>query len=197
MNILVTRDAQGGEAWLTTDSPASHYGCPVLRIEADDVDGDFGPADMIDTSGDANRIHPERIVTAADVVAGWARSTERTPEEIEAARKFLSQWPDGPQIEPVRVRLGDLGTRHVWFTSVGHPAGCDLIADEGANESPVPEAWADLAGTVEGNKWEWDAKGKVVDERSNTVTRIVAFVPRAAADDAVGINEDDTLPLEG
>jgi hypothetical protein len=42
--------------------------------------------------------HPERIITAASIVAGWAGSGERTKKEIEAAKKFLSQWPEGPQI---------------------------------------------------------------------------------------------------
>lgn len=28
------------------------------------------------------------------------------------------------------TRLGDLGTGHVWFTSIGQPAGCDLELEE-------------------------------------------------------------------
>jgi hypothetical protein len=77
---------------LTTDSPASHYGLPVLRIDAADVAGDFGPADLL---GDVDR--PETL-TAAEIVAGWAMNAERNEEELEAARTFLSQWPEGPQI---------------------------------------------------------------------------------------------------
>jgi len=89
-DIIITKDEKGGFAILTTDSPMSHYGVPVLRIEAEDVDGDFGPADLI---GEV-----PNLVSAASIVAGWARSGERTREEIEAARLFLSQWPDGPQL---------------------------------------------------------------------------------------------------
>jgi len=92
-DILISKDDKGGTAILTTDSPMSHYGIPVLRIEAEDVDGDFGPADLI---GDLD--HPERIITAASIVAGWAKTGKRTKEEIEAAGLFLSQWPDGPQL---------------------------------------------------------------------------------------------------
>jgi len=92
-DILITKDGKGGTAILTTNSPVSHYGIPVLQITAEDVDGDFGPADLI---GDLD--HPERIITAANIVVGWAKTGKRTKEEIEAAGLFLSQWPDGPQI---------------------------------------------------------------------------------------------------
>ncbi|HBG38938.1 MULTISPECIES: hypothetical protein [Clostridium] len=90
-DIMIMQDANGGTAVLTTDSPLSHYGIPVLRIEADDINGDFAPADLIGS--------PPIIITAASVIAGWADNPERTPEEIAAARKYLSQWPEGPQIK--------------------------------------------------------------------------------------------------
>ena len=93
-DILIIKDEKGGTAILTTWSPQSHYGCPVLRIEAEDVDGDFGPADLI---GDLD--HPERIMTAASIIAGWAKTGKRTKEEIETAGLFLSQWPEGPQLK--------------------------------------------------------------------------------------------------
>jgi len=93
-DILITKDEKGGTAILTTESSLSHYGIPVLRIEAEDVDGDFGPADLI---GDLD--HPERIMTAASIIAGWAKTGKRTKEEIETAGLFLSQWPEGPQLK--------------------------------------------------------------------------------------------------
>jgi hypothetical protein len=37
---------------------------------------------------------------AADVLLAWAVKPERIPEEREAARRFLAQWGEGPQIEP-------------------------------------------------------------------------------------------------
>ncbi len=92
-DILITTDPDGGTAVLTTNSPCSHYGCPVLRIEAEDVDGDFGPADLIDFSGIGQGMAP-----AANIVAGWAMAPARTDEEREAARRFLCQWPEGPQL---------------------------------------------------------------------------------------------------
>ncbi|OHD67197.1 MAG: hypothetical protein A2W19_11710 [Spirochaetes bacterium RBG_16_49_21] len=91
MNLLISKDKDGGCAYLTTDSPASHYGAPVLQISADDIDGDFGPSDFID---DGNG----HIFSGAQIVAGWVSQPDRTPEEISAARKFLQQWPEGPQI---------------------------------------------------------------------------------------------------
>ena len=91
MNYLITNDADGGTATLSTDSPMSSYGVPVLRISSADATGDFGPADAIR--------HRQPRVLAADIVAAWAHETDRTPDEIEAARLFLQQWPEGPQVE--------------------------------------------------------------------------------------------------
>jgi hypothetical protein len=95
MNYLVTRDKDGGTAVLTTDAPGSRYGIPVLRIEADDVKGDFGPADLIDA-----RPMGDGFIAAARVVAGWAADAARTPAEREAARRFCGQWQEGPQVTP-------------------------------------------------------------------------------------------------
>ena len=86
-DILLTTDPDGGTAVLTTASPASHYGIPTLRITADDVNGDFGPADLIESN-----------LTAAMVVHGWALVADRTADELHAARLYLSQWPEGPQV---------------------------------------------------------------------------------------------------
>ena len=92
-DILIMVDEKGGTAILTTNSPMSRRGIPVLRVKTEDVDGDFGPADLI---GEHKK--PEMIRTAAGIVAEWFRTIEHTEEEIEAARLFLSQWPEGPQI---------------------------------------------------------------------------------------------------
>ena len=90
MRYLITKDADGGEAWLTNESCSSRYGIPVLEITADDVDGTFGPADLIG--------EPPKLMLGAQIVAGWASQPDRTADEIEAARRFLRQWPDGPQL---------------------------------------------------------------------------------------------------
>jgi hypothetical protein len=89
--ILATGD--GETVMLTTDSPAGVYGVPVLQITTEDVDGDFGPRDII---GDVNR--PSEMMRAADVVAAWVAKPGRTADEIEVARLFLAQWPEGPQV---------------------------------------------------------------------------------------------------
>lgn len=94
-DILIITDKDGGTAYLTTNSPMSHYGTPVLRIEANDAEGDFGPADII-----GEVVGGGGIMTAADVVYGWAIRPERTEAEFKIARSYLSQWPDGPQLPP-------------------------------------------------------------------------------------------------
>ena len=77
---------RGYKACLTVYSPQSHYGIPVLRID-DDNPYDLGPADSCGSK------------LAAEVVAGWAEKKNRTEKEKNAARLFLRQWPEGPQIE--------------------------------------------------------------------------------------------------
>ncbi len=71
-------------AFLTTESPQSSYGIPVLEIN----DQTFGPAES-DPNGN----------NAAQIVASWARQGNRTVRQIDAAHSFLSQWPQGPQVD--------------------------------------------------------------------------------------------------
>jgi hypothetical protein len=92
-DILILKDKTGGTAVLTVYSPQSHYGIPVLRIESDEVNEDFGPADLIDTLSVGGDIFP-----AANIVFAWTQLPGRTAGELKAARLFLSQWPEGPQI---------------------------------------------------------------------------------------------------
>jgi hypothetical protein len=81
-----------GRAVLTTDSPLSHEGTPILRVEAEDIGGDFRAGDLVDTDAQGNPIR------AGFIVALWALKPERTRREIHAARRFLRQWPEGPQV---------------------------------------------------------------------------------------------------
>lgn len=81
-------------AELTTDSPASHYGIPVLRVHDDGTFvGDYGPADIL----------PEQIAAAGGIAAtaGYWVAAQANAGTIdrEAARAFCAQWPDGPQPE--------------------------------------------------------------------------------------------------
>ncbi|HNY78454.1 MAG: hypothetical protein RBS72_18070 [Sedimentisphaerales bacterium] len=57
------------------------------------MDGDFGPADCIDFSAIGKGMTP-----AAAIVAAWGNEPGRSDEERDAARRFLSQWPEGPQV---------------------------------------------------------------------------------------------------
>jgi hypothetical protein len=98
---LILSDPRGGRAILTTEASGSSYGIPVLVVEADDIQGEFGPADLI-----VDPAQPERAVRGADLVAAWALAPERTPEEREAARRYLGQWPAGPQIPGESRRRG-------------------------------------------------------------------------------------------
>ena len=87
-----------GRLVLTTDSPASSYGIPVLRHEGCGCP-DLGPSDPTPLC-----MYPERLVqlfgprdTAAELVAYLARL--RGDEETKAAAQaFCAQWPEGPQV---------------------------------------------------------------------------------------------------
>jgi hypothetical protein len=94
-DVMVGIARHGKAFFLTTDSPLSSYGIPVLRIKTRErafaeygyPDGDYQPGDVV-ISG----------VSGATIVAAWARRPERKPEELKLAQLYLSQWPDGPQV---------------------------------------------------------------------------------------------------
>jgi len=88
-DILIRKDEKGGTIILTTNSPASTQGIPILKVDTEDTEGEFGPSDIIG----------EDLLTAAELIVEWAKKGKRNKEEIEAAKLFLSQWPEGPQIE--------------------------------------------------------------------------------------------------
>ena len=96
MKIILWPDNENWEIFLTTDSPQSSHGLPVLRqiSKRNPVPGSgwtFGPADpWLPAESDEQ--------TAADIVMSWAREKGRTQLELEAARDFLRQWPEGPQL---------------------------------------------------------------------------------------------------
>ena len=84
--IYMTRDTR---YVLTTDSRASRFGTPSLRIEGKGTEGlpDFGPGDLIPVAG--------QRVCAGELVALCAMAKGRTPEEQKAAAAFCQQRPDG------------------------------------------------------------------------------------------------------
>lgn len=91
IDFLILTDNDGGEARLTNQTPSARYGIPCLSINARDLCGAFGPADLLGT--------PPQCFFAADVGRRWGSEPDRTPAERQAAGLFLRQWPDGPQLE--------------------------------------------------------------------------------------------------
>jgi hypothetical protein len=67
---------------LTTDHPASSHGVPVVVVGTEA----YGPMDTIGGR------------QAAKIVTAWGCKPDRTPDEQDAARAFLRQWPAGPQL---------------------------------------------------------------------------------------------------
>lgn len=85
-------EIKGMKIKLTTKHPMSSYGRPVALINGDP----YGPRDLLSNG-----------LTAAAVVAHWASG--KGFEQRMLAYKFLSQWPDGPQIKnPASAQLGAL-----------------------------------------------------------------------------------------
>lgn len=52
-DVLITKDESGGTVVLTTDSPLSCYGLPILRVDTLDISEDFGPSDIVDIKNPA------------------------------------------------------------------------------------------------------------------------------------------------
>lgn len=75
---------------LTTGSPMSHYGIPVLRVTISGKSVDLGPADLlpdeINSTGTATAAH---LVVSKAIMGIFDRA---------AAELFCSQWPEGPQV---------------------------------------------------------------------------------------------------
>jgi hypothetical protein len=99
MNRTLYRNkATAAKAVLTTDSPASSYGIPALRITARGAEDwpDLSPAGLL----------PSGMTAAEFVVTCFKGLPEGTGGEVprldrqarQMARAFLSQWPDGPQL---------------------------------------------------------------------------------------------------
>jgi hypothetical protein len=95
MEHLLYEDNEVGSARLIRVPVASSPGVPVLRIHGAKVAGDFQPADVLADPW-SGKPSTER---AAHVVRAWAADPDRTEEQREAARLFLRQWSDGPQMD--------------------------------------------------------------------------------------------------
>ena len=74
---------------LTNNRPESRYRIPVLVNRSDETRA-YGPSDIISVYG--------QFEPAAHVVVRFAKANRLAGRELEAARLFCSQWPEGPQI---------------------------------------------------------------------------------------------------
>lgn len=75
---------------LSNQHSASRYGVPVLESER----RCYGPSDYLNLGP----LPQHGARTAASVIYEWASTPGRTEPQLAAARMFLRQWPDGPQI---------------------------------------------------------------------------------------------------
>lgn len=92
IDFVVFTDREGRLSRLTNQTSRSQNGLPLLAVDAMGVTGVFGP-------GDSLGVPPAGMMRAAEIVADWARQTGRSAPEREAAKLFLGQWPEGPQVE--------------------------------------------------------------------------------------------------
>lgn len=98
MNIVLFHSETKGSVVLTEAAD----GRIVLRItDAPRIaDGDYAPAHVI--------VPGEEPSTAAEYVFEWAILKCRTDSGIEAAQRYLRQWPEGPQAEAEEIRQAQL-----------------------------------------------------------------------------------------
>ena len=118
MTVEITMGAErdyNGSVVLTTNSPASSYGLPVLRVSGrpgrryDGID-DLGPASQM--PGQIVEITcAEYVLSAVEPSCVKVFGGNDSDEAIEAARLFCSQWADGPQLYGVGV--GENGERYL------------------------------------------------------------------------------------
>lgn len=75
---------------LSTEHPASSYRFPVLVNRA--TNEAYGPKDIVN-------LYPSwGYMTGSVALIRIMKRKKANSEEIQAAKSFLSQWPDGPQI---------------------------------------------------------------------------------------------------
>jgi|GEM_PF-1105221 len=101
-----------GEGWLLL-TDANLEGKIVLRAITGRGEADYRPWDLIcreEVSGIS--------VSAAMVVQSWACERSQSKEGIEAARRFLRQWPLGPQAEHE-----DIQAAHAYWNEMEAAAG--------------------------------------------------------------------------
>lgn len=85
MHDIMIYNSKRQTAYLTTRMPGSSYGGPVLRVNGENL----GPADSVDAYG--------QKFTAAELV--YVAAKIRMPRrDLEICRRFLAQWPEGPQL---------------------------------------------------------------------------------------------------
>ena len=107
---------EGTKYVFTTDSPASHYGLPVLL---DTTTGDvYGPSQLVSIHPKMQKMVPAYRPTAAEVIrniieegivsyryafdSGEEMERCYTPygsDVVATAKLYLGQWPEGPQLD--------------------------------------------------------------------------------------------------
>lgn len=89
-DLLIYKGPFGHIATLTTESPASRYGNPVLRVV--DPDGadwlDYGPLDVLPSG-----------LTAAELVVMATSDGAWRCDDLVLCQRFTRNWPEGPQVE--------------------------------------------------------------------------------------------------
>jgi hypothetical protein len=92
MNFIIHTDHYLGECRLTAeDFHGSRKCAPTLII----TDCSYRPNDLVEMDGEG--------VVAARMVLEWATRWGRTEAEVDAARRYLRLWPNGPQLEALNT----------------------------------------------------------------------------------------------
>jgi len=94
MEAIIYRGPTGYIATLSTNSSASSYGIPVLRLEGPGMEAiDCGPADILPSGVPAATV--VEYALQGKLPSGWAGELPELDEEAqEAANRYLMQWPD-------------------------------------------------------------------------------------------------------
>jgi hypothetical protein len=92
MNFIIHTDHYLGECRLTSEDFHGFRKCPPTLIITDCA---YRPYDVVEMDGEG--------VVAARMVIEWATRWGRTEAEVDAARRYLRLWPNGPQLEQLNT----------------------------------------------------------------------------------------------
>lgn len=121
--------------------------------------------------------------TADELFAAWVSACEKAGELVSCQSVYAATIRGHESEITLREWHNLHQVTYLWICGVGCPGGQDFRHDTDTDDESycdfselllLEKLW-DLAGTVEENgTWIWNGKGKILDDRGNTIYNVKA-----------------------